>query len=226
MSALRFTMAAGMVLASAAVWRAAAEDSAARGPREEPQQGVGQTTPKRVLQLQAEWHRTTADLIEAKAAQKLDEKPTRLYHHVEALERVGLIRLTRTQQNRGTVEKYFRAVARTFRADPSLFSTEGEPGKADTLAEMVSTMMTRTSGELEQLVRAGHDISSGEEALVSFTEVRADDEGAEKIRKKLMRVLKEIEALGCDQAPREGLRRYRFNLAYFPLDLSEQPEKD
>jgi hypothetical protein len=74
MSALQFTMAAGMVLASAAVWRAAAEESAAPGPREEPQQGVGQTTPKRVLQLQAEWHRTTADLIEAKAAQKLDEK--------------------------------------------------------------------------------------------------------------------------------------------------------
>jgi len=39
----------------------------------------------------------------------------------------------------GTVEKYFRTVAKTFRTDPSLFSTEGEPGKADTLAEMVST---------------------------------------------------------------------------------------
>ena len=95
-----------------------------------------------------------------------------------------------------------------------------------TLAEMVSTMMTRTSGELQQLVRAGHDISSSEEALVSFTEVRADDESAEKIRKKLMEVLKEIEAMCCDEAPREGLRRYRFNLAYFPLDLSERSEKD
>ena len=162
------------------------------------------------------------ELTTKQVAEKLEEKPTRLYHHVEALERVGLIRLTRTQQNRGTVEKYFRAVAKKFRADSGLFSTEGDPGKADTLAEMVSTMMTRTSGELERLVRAGHDISSGEEALGSFTEVRADDEGAEKIRKKLMRVLEDIEAMGCDEAPREGLRRYRFNLAYFPLDLSER----
>ena len=165
------------------------------------------------------------ELTTKQVAQKLGEKPTRLYHHVEALERVGLIRLARTRQNRGTVEKYFRAVARTFRADPSLFSTEGEPDKADTLAAMVSTMMTRTSSELEQLVRAGHDISSGEEALVSFTEVRADDESAEKIRKKLVEVMKEIEAMCCDEAPREGLRRYRFNLAYFPLDLSERSEK-
>jgi DNA-binding transcriptional ArsR family regulator len=166
------------------------------------------------------------ELTTKQVAEKLGEKPTRLYHHVEALERVGLIRLTRTQQNRGTVEKYFRSVAKKFRADSSLFSSEGDPDKADTLAEMVSTMMARTTSELEQLVRAGHDISSDEEAVVSFTEVRADDESADKIRKKLMAVLKEIEAMCCDEAPREGLRRYRFNLAYFPLDLSERSDKD
>jgi DNA-binding transcriptional ArsR family regulator len=166
------------------------------------------------------------ELTTKQVAEKLGEKPTRLYHHVEALEKVGLIRLTRTQQNRGTVEKYFRSVARTFRADSGLFSTEGDPGKADTLVEMVNSMMTRTTGELEQLLRAGYDISSGEEALVSFTEVRADDDAAEKIRKKLMAAMKDIEALCCDEAPREGLRRYRFNLAYFPLDLSERSEED
>jgi hypothetical protein len=115
-------------------------------------------------------------------------------------------------------------VARKFRADASLFSTEGDPGKADSLVEMVSTMMDRTAGELEQLVRAGHDVSSGDESLISFTEIRADDESVEKIRKKLAKVLKEIEEMGCDKAPREGLRRYRFNLAYFPLDLSRRPE--
>ena len=39
-------------------------------------------------------------------ADLIGEKPTKLYHHVEALERVGLIQLTRTRQNRGTLEKY------------------------------------------------------------------------------------------------------------------------
>ena len=162
------------------------------------------------------------ELTTKQVAQKIGEKPTRLYHHVEALERVGLIRLTRTQQVRGTVEKYFRSVARTFRADSGLFSTEDDPGRAETLAEMVSTMMTRTTRELEQLVRAGHDISSGEDSVVSFTEIRASDEDAEKIGKKLLSVLKDIEALCCDEAPREGLRRYRFNLVYFPLDLADR----
>ena len=50
-------------------------------------------------------------------AQKLEEKPTKLYHHVEALEKVGLIRQTRTRRNRGTLERYYLAVAKAFRAD-------------------------------------------------------------------------------------------------------------
>ncbi len=33
-------------------------------------------------------------------AQLIGEKPTKLYHHVDALERVGLIQQTRTRQNR------------------------------------------------------------------------------------------------------------------------------
>jgi len=39
------------------------------------------------------------------AAEVLGEPPTRLYHHVAALERAGLIRLRETRQNRGTTEK-------------------------------------------------------------------------------------------------------------------------
>ena len=53
--------------------------------------------------------RTTKQVAEA-----LGEKPTKLYHHVDALEKVGLIRLIRTQRNRGTLEKYYQSVARSF----------------------------------------------------------------------------------------------------------------
>src|SRR5215475_958756 len=53
----------------------------------------------------------------------LGEKPTRLYHHVETLERAGLIRLVETRRNRGTVEKYYRAVAEGFMVDRKLLET-------------------------------------------------------------------------------------------------------
>src|ERR1700752_5178596 len=58
----------------------------------------------RVLEAFGE-ERTTKQVAEL-----LGEKPTKLYHHVDALQRVGLITLSRTRQNRGTVEKYYLAV--------------------------------------------------------------------------------------------------------------------
>src|SRR5688572_6992339 len=72
----------------------------------------------RILELLGE-ERTTKQV-----AGILGLPPTRLYHHVAALERVGLVRLARTQQRRGAVEKYYHAVARAFSADPRLFTSK------------------------------------------------------------------------------------------------------
>lgn len=48
------------------------------------------------------------------AASLIDEKPTKLYHHVDFLEQSGLIKLVGTRPNRGTTEKYYQSVARKF----------------------------------------------------------------------------------------------------------------
>src|SRR5262245_61562583 len=63
----------------------------------------------RILELFAEAPRTTMQVAEL-----LGQPPTRLYHHVNALERSGLLRLRETRPNRGTVEKWYEAVAQRF----------------------------------------------------------------------------------------------------------------
>lgn len=70
----------------------------------------------RLLELFAERPRTTKQ-----AALVLGEPPTKLYHHVAALERAGIVRLRETRPNRGTVEKYFEISARRVTVDPSAF---------------------------------------------------------------------------------------------------------
>src|SRR6478736_3180843 len=62
----------------------------------------------RILEVFIERPRTTKQV-----ADLLGEPPTRLYHHVAALERAGLLRLTETRKNRGTTEKWYEAAART-----------------------------------------------------------------------------------------------------------------
>src|SRR3954469_14150284 len=65
----------------------------------------------RILELFAEAPRTTKQVAEL-----LGQPPTRLYHHVAALERAGLLVLKETQQNRGAVEKWYAGVAKQYQA--------------------------------------------------------------------------------------------------------------
>src|SRR5437764_14850940 len=62
----------------------------------------------RIMELFAEGPKTTK-----RVAELLGEPPTRLYHHVAALERAGLLHLKETRKNRGTVEKWYEAISRT-----------------------------------------------------------------------------------------------------------------
>lgn len=59
------------------------------------------------------------DQTTKQVAKRLGEPPTKLYHHVEALVKHGLLKLQKETPKRGTTEKYYRAVARQFRVDES-----------------------------------------------------------------------------------------------------------
>jgi len=56
----------------------------------------------RLLEVFALGRRTTMQV-----AAQMGEPPTRLYHHVHALQRAGILKLVDTRQVRGTTEKYF-----------------------------------------------------------------------------------------------------------------------
>src|SRR3954468_19970233 len=68
----------------------------------------------RMMELFAEAPKTTKQVAEL-----LGQPPTRLYHHVAALERAGLLVLKETRPNRGVVEKWYEAVARQMQAPRS-----------------------------------------------------------------------------------------------------------
>lgn len=66
------------------------------------------------------------------AAHALKENPTKLYHHVETLAQAGLLKLVRTQQKRGTTERYYQAAAKQFSVHRDIFRhlTRSTPGSA------------------------------------------------------------------------------------------------
>jgi DNA-binding transcriptional ArsR family regulator len=174
----------------------------------------------RVLEALCDGDRTTKQVADA-----LGERPTKLYHHVEALERVGLIRLTRTRRNRGTLEKYFVAVARRFKTDPRIFSAGETQSEEETeaLQSMISTVCETTADEVRRLVATGGLAGLDEQGVVSFLELRASEAEIRKLRARFKRLVEEIAAKCCtDEPTAEGARRYRLNIAFYPLDQGSE----
>ncbi|GJM44926.1 MAG: hypothetical protein DHS20C21_17680 [Gemmatimonadota bacterium] len=156
-------------------------------------------------------------------AERLGEKPTKLYHHVEALDRVGLISLTRTKQNRGTLEKYYQAVARSFRADTRAFSalSETPDEEKDALRHVVETILSSTSAELMSLIESGQADRLEGEGLLTFVEIGVDEEHVRELRKRLEDIIAWLTSLADDDDDSIPEQRHRLTIAYYPIESRE-----
>jgi DNA-binding transcriptional ArsR family regulator len=164
----------------------------------------------RMLELFGE-ERTTKQV-----AEMLGQPPTRLYHHVAALERLGLVRLTRTQQRRGALEKYYLAVAKAFTADPRLFSS-GKARQAREVAHgVVAQILEKTSADLDALLESAEGPETVEqEAVLTYLEVRGTPGEVKALGARLQKLIKSVTASGCE-ADASG-QPHRLTIAYFPL---------
>ena len=125
-------------------------------------------------------------------AMRLGEKPSKLYHHVDALARAGLIELKETRQNRGTIEKYFQSVATHFTVDSSLFPSL--PDRTSRVLEELNEVFDATrAGFLGSIATAAPETDEGLEPLLERVVVRGSADEIRECRRKLLAVLKECQ---------------------------------
>jgi DNA-binding transcriptional ArsR family regulator len=149
-------------------------------------------------------------------AEMLGQPPTRLYHHVAALERMGLVRLTRTQQRRGALEKYYLAVARTFSADPRLFSSAKARQVQATTHGVAAQLLENTIADLGALLDGGEGPATlKQEGILTFLEVRGSPGELKAIGARIKKLIKSISE-PRPQGDASG-SRYRLTIAFFPL---------
>lgn len=115
------------------------------------------------------------------AADLLGEPPTKLYRHVEALERAGLLAFRGERQNRGTVEKYYQAVATRFEVDPRLFATGASSDNE--LTRTIREMLRATEREL--IGACTSDADEGQPVAVRLAG-RATPERLDALRERLL----------------------------------------
>jgi predicted ArsR family transcriptional regulator len=170
-------------------------------------------------------HPLRARLVEAfvdkprtakQVAEIIGQKPTKLYHHVDALERVGLIELVKTQKKRGTIEKYYRTVAKRFSVDSGMFTMRGN--HKELLGEfraMFATMLENTLQEINE--------SISEKLICPETKKKGATLARKHIRTtpdKIRELEKKIEKLLDDVATTEekkGDLEYRLMLVFYPI---------
>jgi DNA-binding transcriptional ArsR family regulator len=100
----------------------------------------------KILQAMAARPMTTKQV-----ALQLGEPITKLYRHVDALENAGLLVLVEEVPKRGTVQKFFRAAAKVFKADDSCFQAKAnKDARSQTLIKLLDTTrqeITRSMSE-------------------------------------------------------------------------------
>ena len=164
----------------------------------------------RMLELFAEGPRTTK-LV----AMQLGEPPTKLYHHAKALERAGLLKLSKTRQNRGAIEKWYEATRSTIsgrnlsRSRPMRQAIRG----------LATVALEQTQRELELALRR----APGARPLVMRMTAVGNERQIAHIRKRLLQVLKELRDPRSEKKRlgERDTKRWKLTVAFIPAEHTQ-----
>jgi len=165
----------------------------------------------RLIEVFAEAPRTTKQV-----ADLLGEPPTRLYHHVAALERAGLLRLTETRQNRGATEKWYTVALRAVgRVSPR--SSPGAPPR-DRAAKRAVAMTVLEQARQEVL--AAMQRRGEEPALLSRMVIATSPDRIPALRRRLHDVARDItREFACDagDGAEKSVERWALTMTFAPV---------
>ncbi|RFM22909.1 MAG: ArsR family transcriptional regulator [Candidatus Thermochlorobacter aerophilum] len=153
-------------------------------------------------------------------AEHLGENINKLYHHVDALEAAGLVKLVETKRNRGTLEKYFQAVAKHFTLSPVLFEVRLDT--EDDLSELTfSSALQATLTELKESLQEGLIKPSSKRHFFARQYVRTSRQKAQELSKKLQDWLEECEKANTEN----GEVTYALTATFYPVVSKSEKEK-
>jgi DNA-binding transcriptional ArsR family regulator len=136
-------------------------------------------------------------------AADLDITPTKLYYHINLMEKHGLIRVVDTRLVSGILEKRYQAAARVYRFDHHLLMSSSNTGD-EGLDIMLSTVMDDVKADIKKSVREGvieigGDDDSGKsntrQLLISRIISRLNHAQAEDFYERLDELVKEFAEL-------------------------------
>lgn len=154
----------------------------------------------------------------SQVADQLGLAPSRLYYHVNMLERHGLIRVVATNMVANMVEKFYRAAANQLEIAPDLLNFS-KPENQEALTGMLTGALDATRDDmLRSITTRHHMLSQGAEererqVTVVRRVARVSDEYADEFHKRMAALLDEFEA---QESPDADIS-YGLMIAFYPI---------
>ena len=168
------------------------------------------------MELFAESPKTTKQVAEL-----LGQPPTRLYHHVAALERAGFLVLKERRQNRGAVEKWYTGVAQQIQAGVRQKSDAARAARR----AIAATVLEQARQELLAM-----PVGAKEAALLTRLVVVAPPAQIPAIRQWLLDAVQRMRAEFELSDPEnresdEDCERWALTLAFAPVRPPAEPRR-
>jgi hypothetical protein len=149
----------------------------------------------------------------AEIAHLLDVPVTRLYHHVNHLESLGLIRVVATRRVAAVTERRYQVVARNFSVSSELFDSEDPHDVALALGSLFDLARQRLQREVENGGFSGVE-DPGEHSMLSLGELHLSAERRGALVRSLVALVEEYRS-DLDDADPDAVRMTLF-VAAFP----------
>lgn len=149
-------------------------------------------------------------------AQAAGLTPSRLYYHINLLEKHGLLEVAGTRLVSGIVEKSYRCAAQHIKVEKELFLSS--PEGAESLGQALTTVLDATKADIKRSIRAGL-IGSGQSAdkpksRISRTLACLTPAGAQALYQRLAGLVEEFSQL--DALDGEDAQPYALLIGMYP----------
>jgi hypothetical protein len=150
-------------------------------------------------------------------AEQMDEKPTRLYHHVELLEQNGFLEVVDTRQIRGTVEKYYQTVARKIIVDHAMVGSLEEEGDLEAKNVVMNTIQACLVDARDHFDDEAEPQPNLSSVVIAQAKMQLTPTQLKVFEEKLDDLLEELQAIKVEG---EDPVMYSITAACFPIKRS------
>jgi DNA-binding transcriptional ArsR family regulator len=163
-------------------------------------------------------------------ADKLGLAPSKLYYHVNSLEKHGLIQVVDTTIHGNIIEKHYWVTAYDYRIDEGLFNfnvLEAE-GKENIISMAIATLDTAREDFIRSIEARAFNLEHGADPhprpVINSREVcRIPDEKVEEFQIRLKALMEEFEEM--DNPEEDSGQPWALNVFLYPSFYYDQPEE-